>query len=166
MQVLVKDGAVVKFPYSAGELRRDNPRTSFPRVVPPALLQEYGVFHVTQSDKPPLSKTQTVDRENAPTLSGGRWVLGWVVRDKTASEIEQDRQIAKAECRKRIFAVIDQTAQMNLAAAAAADALSADDLATYKLGLEWISAMRAAWPTMPDTWPEVPAGVAELAARF
>lgn len=71
----------------------------------------------------------------------------------------------KAECKARIFAVADEMAQINLAAAAAAGLLNADDLATYQAGLGWVASMRVACAT-GDDWPAVPAGVVELAARF
>lgn len=81
---------------------------------------------------------------------------------------------AKAECRRRIFAVANEAAQMNLASWNSAGLLSIDDRATYAAGLAWVSAMRAACATAavaPDPaddalWPAVPPGVADLAARF
>lgn len=71
----------------------------------------------------------------------------------------------KGECRDRIFAVVDATAQMNLAAAAAAGGLDDDQMQTYRAGLGWIAAMRAACAG-GDDWPSVPAGVVELANQF
>lgn len=81
---------------------------------------------------------------------------------------------AREECRRRILAVVPETAQVNLTAAAAADLLSPEDLATFKAGLGWIAAMRAAWPGIAAAgqpvgtadWPTAPAAVAALAARF
>lgn len=70
----------------------------------------------------------------------------------------------KAECRARIVAVCDQIAQINLAAAAAAGALTPKDAETHRALLAWVDAMRAACAT--GDWPDVPAGVAELAAKF
>ena len=71
----------------------------------------------------------------------------------------------KAECRDRIFAVVSATAQMNLTAAAAAGGLSDEQMQTYRAGLNWIAAMRAASAGGGD-WPNVPAGVVELANQF
>ncbi len=81
---------------------------------------------------------------------------------------------AKAECRRRILAVADEIAQINLASAAAAGLMTNAQMAVYSSGLGWVNAMRAASSTMPaDTdyrndaaWPPVPAGMAELAAEF
>ncbi|MCI5097720.1 MAG: hypothetical protein MRY77_15505 [Rhodobacteraceae bacterium] len=84
--------------------------------------------------------------------------------DKTAEAEVALLASRKAECRARIFAVVDQTAQMNLAAAAAAGVLDAGSMAVYRSGLAWIHAMRAA--QADGNWPAVPAGVAELAEQF
>lgn len=81
------------------------------------------------------------------------------VRQETAASAAR-----KAECRARIFAVVDQTAQMNLAAAAAAGALTEAQMGVYRVGLSWIHAMRAA--QVDGNWPDVPAGVQELADAF
>ncbi|QAX31810.1 hypothetical protein ETW24_19125 [Leisingera sp. NJS204] len=70
----------------------------------------------------------------------------------------------KAECRERILAVADETAQMNLAAAAAAGALDETQLQIFRSGVSWIHAMREA--QADGNWPDVPPGVAELAAAF
>ena len=94
--------------------------------------------------------------------------------DKAAAADAERLAAVKAECRRRILAVADETAQINMASAAAAGLLTAAQMTTYAAGLGWVDAMRATWPTMPantdylaDTaWPAVPAGVAELAAAF
>lgn len=70
----------------------------------------------------------------------------------------------KADCRRRIFAVMDEAAQMNLAAAAAAGTLEEEQMAIYRAGLAWIHAMRAA--CADGNWPEPPAEVVALASRF
>jgi hypothetical protein len=95
----------------------------------------------------------------------------------TEREITEQRlEDAKTECRKRIYAVVDQIAQVNLAADAAAERMSPTDLLTYRNGLEWVEGMRAncrrlaadhrADIAADDTWPAVPDGVAELAERY
>ena len=92
-----------------------------------------------------------------------------------ASEALAGREAAaRAECRRLILAVVPETTQMNLTAAAAANVLSPADRATFAAGLGWIAAMRAAWPAIaaagiaPEaaTWPGVPSGVEALARRF
>lgn len=95
--------------------------------------------------------------------------------DKAARALVAAKEAARAECRRRILAVCDETAQINLAAAVAAGAITDDDLDTYRAGLAWVDAMRATWEGLAEAgadigddanWPAVPDGVAELAARF
>lgn len=84
--------------------------------------------------------------------------------DKAAQQTAMRLAARKADCRARIFAVVDQTAQMNLAAAAAAGALTEEQMTVYRSGLSWIHAMRAA--CAEETWPDLPPGVAALAAQY
>ena len=95
--------------------------------------------------------------------------------EKAVEALEQAREVSKREARRRILAVADETAQINLAAAVAAQVITAEELAAYRAGLAWVAGMRAAWGPMADAgldpsddanWPAVPAGVAELAGRF
>ena len=86
------------------------------------------------------------------------------------------RELIKAECRRRIFDVVDGIAQVNLAAAAAASVLTEGQMQTYRAGLAWVAGMRAAClPLIADAdadytgdaaWPDLPDGVADLATGF
>lgn len=95
----------------------------------------------------------------------------------TKQEITLQRlEQAKAACRARIFAVADEVAQINLAAAAGAGLFSPSELLTYRAGLQWVEAMRQNCGTLAmkhnmeisadESWPDIPAGVAELAERY
>jgi hypothetical protein len=84
--------------------------------------------------------------------------------DKAALTEAKWRAARKAECRALILAVVDETAQLNLNAAAAAGMLTTEQMAAYRSGLDWIHAMRAA--QVDGNWPDVPPGVAELAEQF
>lgn len=95
----------------------------------------------------------------------------------TAQEITLKRlDQAKAACKARIFAVADEIAQINLAAAAGAGLFTPAELLTYRAGLQWVDDMRKNCGTLAmnhdidiaddKSWPRVPAGVAELAAAF
>jgi hypothetical protein len=89
MYIYAPNEAVEKYPYSIGQLRKDNPQTSFPRSPSKSLLAEYGVFPVTQVDLPQIdSMTQNLT-EGTPVLTLGEWVQVWVVSDATPEEVEQ-----------------------------------------------------------------------------
>jgi hypothetical protein len=47
--LLVKtaNGQVEQFPYTLGDLRRDNPKTSFPKKIGDAILASHSIYHVT-----------------------------------------------------------------------------------------------------------------------
>ncbi|SPJ31351.1 hypothetical protein [Falsiruegeria mediterranea] len=87
---------------------------------------------------------------------------------RTTKVAEARHMQRKQACRDQIYAVIDATAQINLAAAAAAGVLSPEQMAVYRLGLNWIHAMREACGEDhgDDDWPPLPAEVADLARRF
>ncbi|MEM8813414.1 MAG: hypothetical protein AAGF59_12410 [Pseudomonadota bacterium] len=81
----------------------------------------------------------------------------------------------KGECQRRIFVVVDEIAQINLAATAAAGLLG-EELPIYQSGLSWIKAMRAACAALiasGDTtfaddrnWPDPPGDVIALAKAY
>lgn len=108
---------------------------------------------------------------------------GLVVPDELVDKVQAlnpdliPANAVKAECRKRIYAEIDATAQANLSAVAAAgDIFSAQQLTDYKAGLAWISAMRAkcaelitnndATYTNNAHWPAIPAAAKALADLY
>jgi len=95
--------------------------------------------------------------------------------DRAAEALEAAKDAARAECRRRILDAVDETAQINLAAAVAVGLLSDEELSIYRAGLGWVARMRAAWgpiaeagkdPADDANWPAPPPGAAELAARF
>jgi hypothetical protein len=107
----------------------------------------------------------------------------WVLRDKTPEELADEasanaqaaQDAGRLECRRRIFEVVDEMAQINLAAAAGAGLLSDAQRAAYISGLGWIQLMRGTWSGLVDAgadlsddanWPAVPDGAAALVAAF
>jgi len=102
--LLVKtaNGQVEQFPYTLGDLRRDNPQTSFPKKIGDAILASYGIYHVMPDARPehdPLVQTlvrdpephnneTAVDEETGETYKTGRWVIGYTVVNKPQDEAE------------------------------------------------------------------------------
>lgn len=74
--------------YTIGQLRRDNPQTSFPRNIPDDLLAAYDVYPLVPTERPVTDHTKNVV-EDVATLGEGVWVQTWAVTDATPSEIEQ-----------------------------------------------------------------------------
>ena len=95
--------------------------------------------------------------------------------DLTPFQAETLADAARNECRRRIIAVADAEAQMNMASAAAAGLLNDTELTTYQSGVGWVASMRGTWQSLADSgadiyddanWPSIPAGVEDLAALF
>ncbi|WP_139792860.1 hypothetical protein, partial [Pseudophaeobacter leonis] len=148
--VLISSGEVETFPYSLAQLRNDNPQTSFPKAISDALAASFGLYPVTVADRPAHQVGTAAERDAVPLLIAGEWVLGWSQRAKSETELAPDLAArldeGKAECRRRIFAVVDEMAQINLVAAASTGLLSDAQRAAYIAGLGCITPMRGTWP--------------------
>ena len=116
MLVKATNGTVDQFPYTIGQLRRDNPNTSFPKTVSDTTLAAFNVYQVTQAAAPAYDEaTQKLVTDAAPTLVDGAWVLSTSAIDMTAEEIAQnDASVATAHraTRNELLASSDWT-QMN-----------------------------------------------------
>lgn len=94
MYVKATNGTVDQFPYTIGQLRRDNPSTSFPSSIPESTLESWGVFSVTINQAPDHDpRTHKIIQDELPTLSNGNWSIGWDVLAKTKDEIADDAAI-------------------------------------------------------------------------
>lgn len=72
--------------YSIGQLRRDNPNTSFPKVPSDALLADWNVYPYTVQDWPAIDyMTQTLKQTALAEVSGA-WVQGWEVSNQPAED--------------------------------------------------------------------------------
>ena len=90
MYVKITNGSVDTYPYSVGQLRRDNPNTSFPKKIPDEILSSYGVEPVVVASEPSFTqRTQVLSQDAQPSLVEGVWTLGWTVTDKTTEEVSE-----------------------------------------------------------------------------
>jgi hypothetical protein len=88
MYVLAPNQTVEKFPYSIGDLRKDNPQTSFPKNPSDATLASYDVFPVVVTGAEYDPNTQAADQTGCHyNADKQRWETSWVVRDLTPEEI-------------------------------------------------------------------------------
>jgi hypothetical protein len=79
-----KSGVLDKYPYTVGDLRRDNPNTSFPKYIPEDMLAAYDVYPVTRGSVPTFdSLVQSLVAHAAPTVTEGQWTLGYDVAQKS-----------------------------------------------------------------------------------
>jgi hypothetical protein len=91
MYLKLSNEVIEKYPYSIGELRRDNPQTSFPKNPSDQLLAEWQVFPVTPTPQPQVDHTKNV-AEVDPVKTGDTWVQTWQVTDASQEEIAQRTQ--------------------------------------------------------------------------
>jgi hypothetical protein len=90
MYVLIKNGVVETYPYSIGNLRKDNPNVSFPRTPNETLLTQWGVFPVRIVPAPSQDYTKNITEGSPENVDG--WRQTWVVTDATTDEIAQRTQ--------------------------------------------------------------------------
>lgn len=99
------------------------------------------------------------------------------VAERPREEVIQERlEKASDQCRKRIMAVVDQTAQANMTAFAAAGLFTPEQREVYKAGLLWVAQMRGAWRGLANdrrksieadqNWPSPPPDLVELVKQF
>lgn len=98
--VKIANGQVEQFPYTLGDLRRDNPQTSFPKKIGDAILAGYGIYHVMPDAQPehdllvqtivrdaqPHNNETAVDEDTGESYETGRWVIGYTVVNKPQDE--------------------------------------------------------------------------------
>ena len=87
MFVLAPNQTVETFPYSIGDLRRDNPNTSFPRNPSNDVLAAWNVFPVIDRPAPEYDPASQNCTQINPTLENGEWVMTWQVSDASTDEI-------------------------------------------------------------------------------
>jgi hypothetical protein len=101
MYVLAPNQTVETYPYSIGDLRRDNPNTSYPRNPSDAVLASWNVFPVTDEPTPAYNPaTQNCNQVN-PTLIDGKWVMTWVVTPATPEQITERTAAKESEVRQQ-----------------------------------------------------------------
>ena len=152
MYVKITSGSVDQYPYTIGQLRRDNPNVSFPKQISTRILQKYGVHEVTVDAIPSYNeKTQSVEQNSAPTLVDGSWVLGWTVNEKTSEEVLEYNEIVSANNRSVRNKKLSETDFYALS-----DVTMSDAMATYRQALRDITT-HSNWPHLEDgDWPTKP----------
>lgn len=109
MYVFAPNQTVETFPYSIGNLRRDNPNTSFPRNPSDELLAEWNVFPVVKQDPPTFDAATQDLNETNPTLSSNQWLQTWSVTAASSDEIAQRTTDKQAEVRAQRNQLIAET---------------------------------------------------------
>jgi hypothetical protein len=154
--VKTSNGQVEQFPYTLGDLRRDNPNTSFPKKIGDAILASYGIYHVMPDTQPaydslvqtlvrdpePNNNETAVDEDTGETYKTGRWVIGYTVENKP-----QDQ--AETFVRNKRDGLLSDTDWMALS-----DNTMSPEMVAYRQALRDITAQagfpyEVIWPTKP-----------------
>jgi len=101
MYVFAPNQTVETFPYSIGDLRRDNRNTSFPRNPSEEMLATWNVFPVKDRPAPAFDPATENCNQINPTLENGEWVMTWRVSPASAEEIAERLERKSAEMRQQ-----------------------------------------------------------------
>lgn len=101
MYVLASNQTVEKYPYSIGDLRKDNPQTSFPKSIPDEVLAQYNVFPLQATEPPAYNPVTQRVEETTPVQSGGQWVQAWVVIDLPPEQVPTQRDLDERRYQRR-----------------------------------------------------------------
>ena len=77
MYAKISDGVVEQYPHTIGDLRRENPRTSFPETVSDGILRDYGLVTVQKTPQPNFDPITHCVRETTPLQQAGTWMQQW-----------------------------------------------------------------------------------------
>ena len=170
MYAKISGNTVLQFPYTFGDLRRDNPNVSFPKNISISTMNTYGMVGVLEGPKPTLGNYQRVQRNALPTLKdGGYWMIEYTAVDMFADTTDEDTGVitTKAEHEAAYQATLDTaTAEANrkkrnelLAETdyfALSDVTMSTEMTTYRQALRDITTHES-WPNLADAdWPTKP----------
>lgn len=103
MYAKVTNDTIDQYPYTVGDLRRDNPNTSFPRTIPTDTLAEYGLVTVQKTPQPEFDQLTHRVKEGTPVLDGDVWVQVWT------TELYPDADQRVRQHRNRLLSQSDWT---------------------------------------------------------
>lgn len=155
--VKTHDGQLQTFPYTVGDLRKDNPQTSFPRRIPDEMLASYGVFEVLVDVEPAVDeKNYKPLRAETPVFVDGEWRLQWSILEKTTEEKQQYYDGVASRVRGKRDRLLADSDWRVIKAQETGVPMSAE-WATYRQALRDITSHDnfpwlddADWPTKPE----------------
>ncbi len=152
MYALITNGIATKYPYTVGDLRRDNPQVSFPKIISAETLTAYGMVEVQMQDTPEFNvATQRVQNSFMPVLVDGVWTVTKAIVDKNADQITTDTASKSVEVRNKrnqLLSTSDWTQVLDAPVDRAAWATYRQALrdVTLQAGFPW----DIAWPVKPE----------------
>ena len=138
---LTSDNKVEQYPYTLGNLRRDNKNVSFPRQVDADTLAEYRVYPVVVADRPTYDAITQKIAQGRPALIDGVWKVNWVVSSLPENEAAQN-------VRNHRNNLLEETDWM-----AGSDVTMSDAWRTYRQALRDVPSQlpgTVTWPSEPS----------------
>ena len=154
MYVFAPNQTVETFPYSIGNLRRDNPNTSFPRNPSDELLAQWNVFPVIKQDPPTFDAATQDLNETNPTLSSNQWLQTWSITAASSDKIAQRTTDKQAEVRAQRNQLIAETDWVVVMAKETGTNIPSA-MKTYRQALRDLPTTEAGFPHT-ITWPTKP----------
>lgn len=151
MHALVKNGSIVKYPYTIGMLRKDNPNTSFPKNPTDEFLSGWSMERITKIGRPDIDHTKNID-EDTPQQVNGVWTQVWKVTDASAEEIAQRIEQNSTSIRAERNTLLIETDWTQVADAP----VDQDAWATYRQALRDITAHENFPYLQEEDWPTKP----------
>ena len=152
MFVKATNDQIDQYPYTVGNLRRDNPNTSFPKVIPEATMASFGMYPVGYEAAPDYDPlTHRLQHSNEPVLKDGKWLITKTVVALTPEQIADKNEAKAKEVRSTRDQLIADTDWMALS-----DNTLTPEWATYRQALRDITD-HANFPWLNDEdWPVKP----------
>jgi hypothetical protein len=102
MYAKITNGQVAQFPYTEIDLLRENPFTSFPKIITDELLGSYGVIKVVRAELPEFDEaSQKIVDGDFPVLIDGVWTIQRTVVGKSELEVGAELKSLKAAMRSK-----------------------------------------------------------------
>jgi len=109
MYVKVTNGVVEKYPYSIGDLRKDNFNVSFPKSPSADTLAQWGVYPVINTPEPNYNPATQRIVWGTPVLVNGQWTHTWEIVVLTTEEQQIIRQSKESDIRNERTRLLAET---------------------------------------------------------
>lgn len=156
MYVKATNGNIDQYPYTVGMFRREHKNVSFPKKIPEEMMEEYGVYKVEVLPRPDFEPLrQELSQDKVPSLRGGRWSLGWSVRDISTKELADAEELKAIRVRRRRDGLLRDSDWVSTRAFDLGEPIPAE-WAEYRAALRNIASHENFPDLSPEDWPTMP----------
>ena len=136
--------------YTIGDLRKDNPNTSFPKSVSDETLAEYGVFRCTSLPDPDYDPITHRLVTQQPALVDGAWTVSRLAVAKEQAQLDAEASQTEDSVRTKRNKLLAETDYLALS-----DTTMSAEMTAYRQALRDITAQdgfphNVTFPTKPE----------------